>query len=586
VFVLLALWAVLRPVPPLPVIRYGLALPPSQAPEPGTLAIPSPDGSRIVYMGPAEGGVPPTQLWVKSRDGYAATPLTGTLGVTGFTFSPDGEWIGYVVGGQVKKIPIGGGAAITVIDGEVGAGDRAIAWLDDGTMVAVRQGFGRGFLRVPDAGGTATLIPLDSLTATQLSPLPGGRGVLFQACIPPCSDPEVWSLDLGSGAAQRVVSGAEIGQYLASGHLVYVRTDGTMLAVPFDLGSLQTRGAPVPVLDGISSAQNNPLVAISRSGTLVMRSGASQASQQFELVWVDRTGRATPIDSTWTFRLTAFAGNHGWALSPDGRQLAIGLSTEAGEDIWVKSLPRGALHRVSFDSGSEYRPRWTPDGRSVVFGAFRGANGLYQRRADGTGVDSLLLEGTFDEGTWSPDGTWLVFRSGASSAAAGGRDIFGMRPGVDSAPVPVLATPYDEEAIALSPDGTRMAYQSDETGRTEVFVRPFPEVESGKRQVSNGGGVAPLWSRDGRELFYLGADNDMMVVRVSPGATLELGEPRVLFRLPADLSQQQSQFYTPWDIGPDGRFIMARSVTAATQIEAPLIVVENWFEELKARLGN
>ena len=582
----IALWAVFRPAPPMPVIRYGLALPPSQAPNPAGLAIPSPDGSRIVYSGPSDAGVSIPQLWVKSRDAYAAMPLAGTVGVDGFAFSPDGEWIAFIVGGQVKKIPIGGGSTVTLIDGDV-AVNRAVTWLDDGTILAVRQGFGRGFLHVPEAGGTAALIPLDNLTVNQLSPLPEGRGALFQACTPPCAEPELWSLDLGTGTARLVVTDAVFGQYLVTGHLVYVRTDGTLMAAEFDLGSLQMRGAPVPVLDGISLPQNGALIAVSPSGTLVMRSGLAPASQQFELVWVDQSGQVTPVDSSETFRLTGFAGNQGWALSPDGSQLAIGLLTDAGDDIWVKSLPRGALQRVTFDPGSEYRPRWTPDGRSLVFGAFRvGGNGLYQRRADGTGADSLLLEGSFDEGLWSPDGKWILYRSGATSAAAGGRDIFGVRPGVDSVPMQLLRGSYDEMAIALSPDGTWMAYQADETGRMEVFVRPFPDVESGKLQVSNGGGTGPLWSRDGSELFYVSADNVMVAVTVSSGDRLEVGEPRVLFSFPPELLQIPSQFYTPWDIGPDGRFIMARSVTAATQIEAPLIVVENWFEELKARLAN
>ncbi|MCZ6918469.1 MAG: protein kinase [Gemmatimonadetes bacterium] len=580
----IALWAVLRPAPPVPVIRYGLALPQSQAPYPGELAIPSPDGSRIVYIGPAEGVIPLTQLWVKAREDYAATPLAGTEAVAGFTFSPDGEWIAFVSGGQVKKIPIGGGPAVTMIDGDV-FGSRSLAWLDDGTIVAVRTGFGRGFFHVSDQGGTPTLIPLDNLTANQLAPLPGGRGVLFVACTPPCADAELRVLDVASGTTVRVVASALYAQYLESNHLVYVQAGGTLMAVEFDLGSLQIRGTAVPVVSDISFPGNNPLIAISTSGTLVMRSGVAQTSLQYELVWVDQSGRMTAVDSSETFRLTGFAGNQGWALSPDGSRLAIGVQTEAGDDIWVKSLPRGALQRVTFDPGPEYRPRWAPDGRSVVFGAIRASgNGLYQRRADGTGTDSLLLGGTFDEGMWSPDGRWLLLRLGAASAAAGGRDIFGFRPDVDSVPVPVLATEYDDMAVALSPDGTRMAYQSDETGRTEVFVRPFPDVDSAKRQLSNGGATAPLWSRDGRELFYVSADNDMMAVSVS--STLEIGEPRILFRFPPELLLMQSPFYTPWDIASDGRFIMARSMTTATQTDAPLIVVENWFEELKALLGN
>ena len=226
--------------------------------------------------------------------------------------TPNGEWIVFVVGGQVKKIPISGGATVTLIDGDV-AIDRAVTWLDDGTILAVRQGFGSGFLRVPEAGGAATPIPLDGLSLNQLSPLPEGRGALFRACTPPCAEPELWSIDLGTGTAQRVVADALFGQYLATEHLVYVRSDGTLMAAEFDLGSLQMRGAPVPVLDGISASQNAPLIGISRSGTLVMRSGLAQGSQQYDLVWVDQSGQVTAVDSSETFRLTAFAANQGWA---------------------------------------------------------------------------------------------------------------------------------------------------------------------------------------------------------------------------------------------------------------------------------
>ena len=155
-----------------------------------------------------------------------------------------------------------------------------------------------------------------------------------------------------------------------------------------------------------------------------------------------------------------------------------------------------------------------------------------------------------------------------------------------STPVPLIATTYDEEAIALSPDGRWLSYESNETGRTEVFLRPFPNTDSGKWQVSNGGGVAPLWARNGRELFYVNANRDMMVTAVGSGAEPQLGERRVLFHLRDELYLASQEFYTPYDIAPDGRFIMARNVTPASTIQAPLIVVENFFEELKAKVGN
>jgi serine/threonine-protein kinase len=165
----------------------------------------------------------------------------------------------------------------------------------------------------------------------------------------------------------------------------------------------------------------------------------------------------------------------------------------------------------------------------------------------------------------------------------GGRDIVGIRPGVDSAPVPVVVSPYDEEAIAISPDGRWLAYESNETGKTEVYLRPFPNTNSGKWQISNGGGVAPLWAKTGRELFYVSARRDMMTATIGPGTPPTIGTPRVLFHLQDDLYMTPTEFYTPFDVGPDGRFIMARSETPAAIFDAPLVVVDNWFEELRQR---
>ncbi len=581
-----ALMAVLTPSPTRPVLRYGLALPEARAPSQEWPAIPSPDGSRIVYVGPGEGG---PQLWVKARDRYDAVPIAGTVGVTDFTLSPDGEWIAFVLAGQLRKLPIVGGSAITLAD--TVSQIPGIAWLDDGSLVYIRAG-GNELRRVPDRGGNSTPVLSDSAGLVLPTPLPGGRGVLFTRCQGGCiAEQDLWALDFRSGAAHRVLSGAARGYYVPTGHVVYVRRDGGMFAVPFDLGSLTARGSPVPVMDSISVINGFlPLMGISASGTLVMRSGAPVSLlQRYEMVWVDRDGREAQVDSTWTFRLTVFGANIGWALSPDGRRLAIGLNTDAGDNIWVKQLPRGPVSRVSFDSAADYRPRWMPDGRSVMFGSNRageGSGGLYSRRADGTGADSVILRtpGGVFEGAWSPDGRWLLLRTGGTVGQAGGRDILAMRPGVDSVPVPFLATQFDEQAIAISPDGRWLAYESNETGQTEVFIRPFPDVHDRKWQVSNGGGAAPLWARNGRELYYVNANREMMAVTVGPGAQLELGEPRILFRLRPELYLDSPEFYTPYDIGPDGRFIMARSVTPRSIAEAPLIVVENWFEELKARV--
>ena len=302
------------------------------------------------------------------------------------------------------------------------------------------------------------------------------------------------------------------------------------------------------------------------------------------MVWVDRAGRAMPVDTAWKFDLTRFAADHGWALSPDGSRLAIGLSTDTGDDIWVKQLPHGPLSRISFDAAPDFRPRWTRDGRSLTFLSARQGQGVFQHRADGLGKDSVLRSGLADEGVLSPDGAWLVMRSGSNGSVVGGRDIYVVRTGADTARMPLIVTPFDEEAIALSPDGRWIAYQSDETGRTEVFLRSFPNASTFKHQVSNGGGSAPLWSRDGRELFFVSAAADMMTARVTAGSPIAVAAPVPLFHIAKDLLRVEYAFYTPWDVAADGRFMMARARRGDAGNATTVTVAENWLTELKARM--
>lgn len=441
-------------------------------------------------------------------------------------------------------------------------------------------------MRVSANGGAPSqLWRSDSMIAMLPNPLPGGRGVVFLSCFAGCPVSQLWVFDLKANRAHLVLRGASPGAFVETGHLVYRTDDGSLFAVPFDLKHLELTGTPIPLGEQVAINAGLQLFNISRSGMLVMSVGGRNVTgRSYEMVWVDRKGLQTPVDTGWTFQLTALANYHGWALSPDGSHLAIGLSTGAGDDIWVKPLPKGAAYRVTFDPQSDMRPHWTSDGRFVSFVGVHRPGGLYLHRADGVGSDSLLLRGVFDEGMLSPDNRWLVLRLGSVGQVAGGRNIMGARLGTDTMAQPLLATEFDEEAIALSPDGRWMAYQSNETGRTEVFVRPFPNTDAGKRQVSSGGGLAPLWSRDGKELFYLRNDKNMMAARVIPGAAIGFAEPVVLFHVSEELLGPEALYYTPWDVARDGRFLMARLVGADPGQAGALVVVENWLEELKTKL--
>ena len=578
-------WGWLRPQAPAPEIRYGLALPPTAALQTGASApTPAPDGSYLVYLGPGPAGE--SQLWIKRRDRYAPVPIAGTEGAGALAISPDGKWIAFTgpTAGAIRKIAVDGGTPVQLM-GQGAALSAGLTWLDQQTLVFANAN-AHGISEVAAAGGAPRLLwKSDSLPLTfGVSPLPRGRGVLFNACGATCVTNDLYVFDMRSRTVhlvQRAVRSPAA--YLPTGFLAYL-TDNALVAVPFDVDRMAITGSAIPIADSLSppfSSGNTPF-QVSASGTLVMTVGGGLTATRYEMEWVDQTGRMTPVDTGWTFHLTSLLGNEGWALSPDDKRLAIGLSTSAGDAIWVKWLPDGALQRITYDTTPSYRPRWSADGRFVTFVGASVTRGFAMRRADGTGSDSTLVPGGFDEGVVTADGKWYLLRRGAFGAQAGGRDILSFRPGVDSVAQPLIATPFDEEAVMPSPGGHWVAYQSDETGKTQVFVRPFPNVNAGKQQVSRDGGRAPLWSRDGTKLYYLRGDNMMMVVRVTAGATLGLSEPQTLFQVPPSMTgvgfEDFSAYYTPWDIARDGRFIMARSVAGASDAQpATIIVVENWL---------
>ncbi|MBA2627107.1 MAG: PD40 domain-containing protein, partial [Gemmatimonadales bacterium] len=323
-----------------------------------------------------------------------------------------------------------------------------------------------------------------------------------------------------------------------------------------------------------------PDFAISASGSMLMIAGPAGAAggTLAEAVWVTRDGVAKPVDPEWRF---LSGSNAGRALSPDGRRLALTIAAEGGSDIWVKDLDHGPLSRLSSDPGPEIRPRWTPDGRSVLY--MSSSRSLLRRRADGTlPPDTLLrLPEPIFEAQWSRDGAWIVVRVGGMG---GTRDIWAQQVGKDSTARRVLASPSDENAVALSPDSRWIAYQSDETGTGEVFVRPFPDVSSGKWTVSLGGGSAPLWSHSGKEIFYVDDHKNLVAARVQTTgpASFEVTERKALF---STAPFMMTENYASHDLAPDDqRFLMIRRVGGADSVRTAVVLTENWFEELRARM--
>lgn len=589
-------WMAMRPLPARPVARYALSFPANQAPLADRAIEVSRDGSHLLYVGPGDGST--SQLWLKARDRDVATPIVGTSNVTSFTFSPDGQWIAYVMGSQqLRKLPIIGGAAISIAD--TVSPTRGIAWLDDGTIAYVQNG-GASIRRVRENGGPSTVMwKGDAIDANVWYPtaLPGSRGIVFMRCRggSACGGgADLVAVDARSGELHAVVSGAIRGLYSPTGHLIFARADGGLLALPFNARTLAVGGAAVPVLDSITVGANGfPAFALSGEGTLFTRTGGvSSSTTTYELAWVDRAGRESLVDSSFSFHLTSFGANAGWALSPDGNRLAIGLNSTSGDNVWVKQLPRGPLSRITFDSNPAFRPRWSRDGKNVVYISRRAGLGmLYKRAADGTGTEDLSFKvkatpGIF-EGAWTPDEKTLVLRAGGVIGIVGGRDIMVVEPGKDSVPRPLIASAqFDESGIALSPDGHWIAYESNETGRTEVYIRPFPDANGGKWQVSTDGGRAPLWARNSRELFFVNGAREMVAAPIGPGVQPQIGARKTLFKLRDEIYLANQENYTPFDISPDGqRFIMARAVKSTTAKFAPLVVTENWFEELRRRVA-
>jgi serine/threonine-protein kinase len=538
----------------------------------------SPDGARFVFKDDRQNG----RLWLKKRGELNATPIEGSERAQNPVFSPDGEWIAYVADGHLKKVRASGGASVTLAD-SVAGGFGGAAWLDDGTLVYVPPSL-QELRRVSASGGPSTVAlswgqsSLAGGGAGMPTALPGSRGVLFQNCASGCVTMSIHVLDLRTGKEKRLLDGVAQAWYLPNGHLLYVRRDGVALVAPFDLGRFAITGAATPVLEDVQVTANAgfALLAWSRSGSLVYAHDVGGLTDN-AMVRVGRDGTITPIDTAWHGEFNSLA------LSPDGRRLAAGIGSGGALNIWIKQLDRGPTTRLTF-GGQDRRPFWSPDGRTVAY--VRDTNNtsvVYARPADGSGQDRLLvrLDRLIQEGEWSRDGRWILVRTDNGQAGAG--DILALRASGDTTPVPVATSPFTELEPALSPDGRWLAYASNESGINEVYVRPFPDAQGGRWQVSNGGGSEPRWSRDGHELFYLDGDLHLNAVQIQTAPTFAAGRRTPLFDASSFVV---AGFHQSYDVTPDGRaFLFISPRQAGAEGATQLVWADRWFNDVAARPG-
>jgi eukaryotic-like serine/threonine-protein kinase len=540
-----------------------------------SLAI-SPDGKRLVYVGPAGNG---RMLWMREMSEFEGKPLPGTEGAQAPFFSPDGQHIGFFgIGGgrsSLKTTPAGGGLVRTLITDS--AAPWGGAWGKDGNIYFPVAGAVTGLGRVPAEGGAITIVSrADSSKGEEEHDfpalLPSGKGAIVQVWKGSPGQNEIGVVSFETGRATSLVKGT-YARFLPPNRLLFGTVDGRVFVVPFDEKRLALAGDPVQVLDQVQGDPRNGSLQfdVSRSGTLVYIPGAAAYR---ELVWVERDGATTSIDSAW---VEAFGHV---ALSPDGTRVALTIGGNEGDAIWVKRLPKGSLTRLTF-TGSSNRPVWTPDGSSVAYlGSRDGQRRAWQRRADGSNDEQLVASNLpqLDEVHLSRDGRWLLMRS--LGGAVNSRKLLVMEVGVDTVPRPLIRTEYDNMGPVLSPDGKWLAYVSNESRQPEVYVRPFPAVDSARWTISVNGGMEPLWSRSGRELFFRTPRNELMAVQVAPGATFQTGTPEMLFSTSPFSGDEYHRLY---DISVDDRrFLMVRGSNKNVQA---LGVVINWGGELERLLG-
>jgi DNA-binding winged helix-turn-helix (wHTH) protein/Tol biopolymer transport system component len=562
----LSVWA-FRPWPaaePRPVNRLSYYLPKGQSLFSAYVPVMdlSRDGRRFVYN-TTDG------LYVRDMDRLEARPVSGTEGqFTTPVLSPDGQSVAYLaVPDELRRITLSGGNS-NLVANVLGAPTGGASWGSDGTIL---YGQSTGIFRVSADGGQPELVvPAkegERLSGPEL--LPDGDSLLFGTTTGSWDEGRIVVQSLSTGKRRVLVSGGRDAHYVPAGYLVYAFGD-MLLAVAFDANRLTVSDKAVPVVRGVTRADASPTAtaqyAVSDDGTLVYLRVPDAAPRGNRFFWVSHDGQPEDLglEACYCF---------GASLSPDGKRVAV-LSTAGSVSIWVWSRAQRTLTRLTFEAVSRGTALWSPDGTRIVYSS---PKGLRWKRADGTGKAESLLDGGpgLVAWAWTANGE-LIF----TDRSTGGVDIGSVAIEGDHTRRPLLATKFNEMRPALSPDGRWLAYESNESGQSEVYVRPFPKVDSGKWTVSSGGGEEPRWSRDGRTLYFLGPKSLMET-------TVDGGSGVFSFRSPSAVADRGDYFWAnprfqQYDVSPDGqRFLLMKPEAEQGGSLGGFVIVTNWTEELK-----
>ena len=548
----------------------------------GVGAILSPDGKRLVYVAADGRGKP--QLWIRRMDQAKAVPLEGTTDAMEPFFSPDGQWIAFSAERKLKKVSVEGGAALTLCDAPEFRGG---SWGEDGSIIARLNR--SPLMKVPASGGNpepVTQFDTNRKEIQQRWPqvLPGGNAVLFtsQATIRNYDNAniDVWSFK--DGKRKTLHQGGAWARYLPTGHLIYLH-QSTLFAVPFDVGGLEKTGNPAAVLEDVARNEQTgrPRLDYSLTGDMVYQTG-SIPDQEGTIQWLDSAGKLEAL-------LAKPGAYSNPRFSPDGKRLAVSVGLYDKSDIWVYELS-DKMTRLTLGGNGQHAPVWSPSGKYVIYEIF--GQGIFRMKADGSGKPELLVEGKPRAQTpqsISPDGRRLSYieigNQGTPDLMTVSLDSDGAeaKPGK---PEPFVKTDFIETGGVFSPDGRWMAYSSDESGSAEVYVRPFPDTGV-KWMISSGGGQRPVWSRNGRELYFLGADSRLMVASYSVKAgSFSPDTPRVwsITRIVWTGVWPGVWVGMLYDLAPDGKRFAVVVPTGDDKQRANLTFLFHFFDELKRRV--